>query len=129
MDKKDEISKAQFEILDIIWEYGPSTVSQIHQHIIQNRNEGITRNTVQVQVKRLLAKDLLKRKSVDGNYYYNATKHKDESCNEIARDVTDRVFNGSAGSLIKCLFNNNGLSKEDIEELEEIIKQSKADER
>lgn len=124
MDKANP-SDAEFEILKVIWSYGKASVSQIHKEIVEQRNSPITRNTVQVQVKRLLVKGKLNREKIDENYFYSATETEDESCRKIALDIKQRVFGGSVSNLVKCLFKGDEISNQELSELEEFMRKSK----
>ena len=112
--RKHKISDAEFEILKVIWSLGKASVGQIHKEICLQREEPITRNTIQVQIKRLMDKGRLERELQNGTYVYLAVENEKESCREIASDVTERVFGGSISELVKCLYEGNDISDDDL---------------
>ena len=83
------------------------------------------RTTIQVQMSRLEKKGWLTHRSMGRTFYFRALRDRDEARATIARHVTKRVFGGSCADLIKCLFNHEKISPDEIERLRKLLKNAK----
>ena len=116
-----KLSDAEWEIMNIIWDRGESTVLDVLAAINGSREEKVGRTTVQVQMTRLEEKGWLTYRTEDRTYYYKPTQCREYAASRFVRDATARVFGGSGAELVRALFSNVPLSKKEIEELRGIL--------
>ncbi len=119
-----ELSKAEFEIMKIIWEEDNLTTGELLQKVNDCREEPVKRATLQVQLRRLQSKGWLKRRKKGNAFLFYAVAKKDKSFLDIALDIKDRVCEGSITNFISCLFENDKLSKSEIKELKKLLAES-----
>ena len=88
---------AEVEILSVIWERGPSTVREVHEALSPVRTTGQT--TVLKLMQIMVDKGLLIRDSSVRPQVYSAAEPPEQTRAEFVRQLVDRVFDGSGGSL------------------------------
>jgi predicted transcriptional regulator len=121
MSKRSKLSDANFEIMRVIWDLGEATVNEIHSAVNAKRDDGIKRESVQVQVKRLEKYGWLKRRKRGKVYHYSALADRDETMRDILEDVKDRVFGGSRAELVRCLFESSEISEAELVRIRRLL--------
>ena len=115
------LSRANFEIMQHVWEKGEATVNDIHEAMNSRRESKIKRESVQVQVKRLEKYGWLKRRRIGKLFYYSALRGKEVATRDILNDVKERIFGGSQAELVRCLFENSRVSEEELKRINEFL--------
>lgn len=127
-NQSEQLSAAQYEIMEKIWRQGEATVNQVLEAVNKGRKKKLRRTTIQVQMTRLVKKGWLSHRTEGRTYLYSAVFERDHAQAFIANDVTNRVFGGSCADLIKCLFNNKKVSALEIKRIKKILKDAKGGE-
>jgi|WetSurMetagenome_2_1015567.scaffolds.fasta_scaffold367778_2 predicted transcriptional regulator len=117
-----KLTDAEFEIMEIVWQEGETTVNHVWEMINCRRGTLLSRTTIMVQMSRLEEKKWLKHRAAGRTYLYSATRKKDETLENLVGDIHRRFFRGSSSDLVRCLFKSVKLSKEEIQKLKEIIR-------
>jgi predicted transcriptional regulator len=117
-----KISPANLEIMKIIWEKGPVTISDVVAAVNAKRKNRVRRTTVQVQMNRLEEYGWLKHTEEGRTFVYSAVVEKQKTRKEILEDIKIRVFGGSRTELVKCLIEDADVKPEEIRELRELLK-------
>ena len=116
----EKISDSELEVMKVLWEAGDALpITEIRTALHERR--GWEATTVKTLVGRLVAKGALaqeKRKV----FYYRPLIGREEYSDWAAQDLVDRLFKGSARSLVATLVKSEGLSAADIEELRTMFK-------
>lgn len=115
-----DLSDAQMEIMNIVWDFDEVTVNQVWQ-ILKERRE-VARNTVQTLIARMEEKKCLIRRKSGNLYFYKAAFEKKESLPKILDNFIYNMFAGSANNLVMSLFKNKDLSKSDVQAIKDLIK-------
>jgi len=108
---------AELEVLQVIWERGPSTVRQVMTALNQQRQRAYT--SVMSLMNVMAEKGLLTQKPKGRAFVYAARTSQARTQSEIVRDLLSRVFDGSANALVTHLLEQ---ARPDSEELGEIRK-------
>ncbi len=116
-----KLTDAEFEIMEVVWEEGETTVNQVWETINRKRQSLLSRTTILVQMNRLEEKKWLKHHARGRTFLYYATRRKDETLEEMVGDVHRRFFRGSSSDLMRCLLRSVKISKQEIQKLKEII--------
>jgi BlaI family penicillinase repressor len=116
-----KLTDAEFEIMEVVWEEGETTVNHVWETINRKRQALLSRTTTLVQMNRLEEKKWLKHRTLGRTFLYYPTRNRDETLETLVGDVHRRVFNGSSSDLVRCLFKSVRISKAEIQELKEII--------
>jgi predicted transcriptional regulator len=102
-------SDAQWEVLNIIWGRGESTVGEVWQEFSVRRS--VARNTVLTLIARLEEKGWLRRRTEGGALRYSVTVPQQTALRQIARRLVDTAFEGSAEGLVMALLDDTDLSE------------------
>jgi predicted transcriptional regulator len=123
----EKISDAEFEVLDALWEAAPAAASDIANRL--KRRKDWSAQTVKTLLARLVEKGAVAHAPDGRRYLYRPVLSKDAYARDAARSFVDRLFDGRAAPLVANLAGSGRLTKEDIAELEAILKELKRDRR
>ena len=118
------LSKAEYEIMKVVWDTQGLTTGDILKAINIAREEPVKRATIQVQLRRLVSKGWLKTKKQGNAFLYLSTLKKEKGFLDIAVDIKERVFEGSVTNFMRCLFENDKLSKDEIKDLKKLLSET-----
>jgi predicted transcriptional regulator len=113
----------ELELLQFLWDAGPSELGAIHQSLAAQRKVALT--TVATMLTVMLAKNLVTRKRQGRSWVYTANVTRDSAAKPIVRKLVDRVFDGSARGLVAHLLEHESLTDAERKELLELINRSR----
>ena len=125
--KLPRLSAAQLELMNIIWEKGEASVTEVWKALPRGRR--VARTTVMTVLVRLARKGWLRRKKTGIEYSYSAAVERDEALGGLVSRLLDSAFNGSAERLVLTLVNSRGISKKEAGHLRQIIEESQGAKR
>lgn len=126
---KDEMTPSESEwlIMEVLWERNTSMTSSEVIRYLQEKSD-MTPRMVRVLMNRLCQKELLGY-TVDENdarvYHYFVLKSREECLKEKSRRFVDSYFSGNQTNAVAALIQSISLTEEQIQELTEILEQSK----
>jgi BlaI family penicillinase repressor len=109
----------ELEILRVLWERGPSTVREVHETLIKTRDMRYT--TVLKLLQIMTAKGTVRRNEEQRAHIYRACQPAEETKRELAGDVLQRVFAGSASQLMMHALEGRRTSRRELEELRRLL--------
>lgn len=115
--------------MDLVWQHQPVSVALLLDLVNADRQEPITRNTLQTQLTRLEAKGWLLRDDGERARLYRAAVQEKKGRGKILSELKQRLFGGSGLSLVRCLVEEGGLSDEEIKDLKALIANHKKGEK
>ena len=110
---------SELEILHVLWERGPSTVREVHQALSDKRPIGYTSVLKLMQI--MTAKGTLQRNEEQRAHVYEAVQPAEKTKRQLALDVLQRVFDGSASQLMMHALADRKASKEEVDELRRLL--------
>jgi len=110
---------SELQILQVLWERGPSTVREVHDALQEARTLGYT--TVLKLMQIMTVKGLVRRNEQQRAHVYEAEQPAEKTKRQIAADMLDRVFDGSARELMLHALAGQRSSKSEIEELRHLL--------
>jgi predicted transcriptional regulator len=116
-----EPTKSELEILQVMWEFGPSTARFVNDHLNKEKRQVIYMSTLKV-MQIMVEKGLLKKDASQMTHVYQAAVEEGKTKGLLLDRVVDNLFNGSAGSLMMQLLGNKKISPEEMKEFKELIK-------
>jgi BlaI family penicillinase repressor len=120
-----QLGRMQFRIVQVLWERGRASARDITDAL--NAGEPVAHSTVQTLLRQLEAKGAVGHEE-QGRTFVFFTRLKETKVKQTAtRDLLERVFGGSVGSLVAHLLNNEQLSKKELDELQRLIDQRRKD--
>jgi BlaI family transcriptional regulator, penicillinase repressor len=110
---------SELEILQVLWERGPSTVREVHEALSAKRPMGYTSVLKLMQI--MTTKGTLRRNEEQRAHVYDPVEPAEKTKRQLALDVLQRVFEGSASDLMMHALAGQKASKEEIEEMRRLL--------
>lgn len=111
----------ELEIMQIVWDRPEVTVRDVYEELRQRRKVAYT--TVMTLMQILEKKGHLRKSTAERRHVYKAARPRRQTVSALLKDFLDRVFNGSVKPLLVHLVSEGRLSKSEIEELRELLKE------
>ena len=110
---------SELEILRVLWARGPSTVREVHEALCEKKALGYT--TVLKLLQIMTAKGTVRRDEGQRAHVYEACQPATETKRQLAGDVLQRVFEGSASELMIHALEGRRTSRKELEELRRML--------
>jgi len=118
-DKKAEPTKAELEILQVLWSQGPSTVRFVNDKLNEQREVNYTSTLKTMQI--MADKGLVIRDESRMKHVYHAAEEEQKTKDHLLDKFVESVYQGAAGKLVMQLLGNRPTSKEDLASIREIL--------
>lgn len=110
---------SELEILQVLWERGPSTVREVHEVLSEKRPIGYTSVLKLMQI--MTVKGTVRRNEEQRAHVYEAVQPAEKTKRQLALDVLQRVFDGSASDMMLHALAGRKASKQEIEEMRRLL--------
>lgn len=118
MENTIKISDSEWQIMNILWEKSPLTVSEVADEL--KGKVTWNKKTINTLLRRLTKKNAIAYHESRYFKYYPIVE-KDEAIKSEMDDVIGRIFDSSPKKLLLNLVENEEFSKQDIEELKSVL--------
>jgi len=115
--KSEQLTPLETEIMNVLWEISPATVQTVQQRLPRE----LAYTTVQTMLNVLVRKKKVRRTLKDRAYYYRPAVKRDQVAGSAVKDLIDRLFGGSAESLVMSLVESRQLTPEKLERLQRML--------
>ncbi len=112
-------TEAELEILQVLWERGPSTVRQVHDALSASKQTGYT--TILKLLQIMTDKGLVERNEEQRSHVYTAGSPQELTQRQLVRDLLDRAFGGSARTLVMQALAAGQASPEELAEIRRLL--------
>lgn len=119
--KQNKPTDSELEILNILWERGPSTVRDVHEILERSKEAGYTTTLKLMQI--MHEKGLLKRDASARTHIYKAAIDKDQTQGQLLQRMIDTVFDGSAMSLVMQALGNHKTDSDELAQIRAYLEQ------
>jgi len=109
---------SELEILRVLWTRGPSTVREVHDSLSEKKSLGYT--TVLKLLQIMTTKGTVRRNETQRAHVYEAVLPAEHTKRQLAGDMLQRVFEGSASQLMMHALGGKA-SREEIEKLRRML--------
>ena len=109
----------ELEVLQIIWDRGPSTVREVMEVLNRSRRRAYT--SVMSLLNVMTDKRLLSRTPMGRAFVYTAKATRDKTLTDLVSDLVNRAFDGSASALVAHLLQQTQASPEELAEIRETV--------
>jgi BlaI family penicillinase repressor len=110
--RKTEPTKAELEILNVLWAYGPATVRFVNDKLNEQRDINYTSTLKLMQI--MADKGIVKRDESQMKHIYHVVEEEQQTKSHLLDKFVDSVYQGSAGKLVMQLLGNQKASSEDL---------------
>ena len=124
--KKDKLpssipTKAEMDVLQILWANGPSTVRFVHDTL--NEQKDAVQYTTTLKLMQVMAeKGILARDESSMKHIYSALLEEEKTKGMMLGRFVDNMYNGSVSSLVMALIDNEKTSAKELQVLKELAK-------
>ena len=116
----DKISDSELEVMRVLWQAEDALpVTEIREAL--QRSKGWEATTVKTLVSRLVSKGVV-RQEKRRVFYYSPLISEQEYNGWATDNLIRRLYNGSARELVAALVHSDGLSRKDLQELQNMFK-------
>jgi BlaI family transcriptional regulator, penicillinase repressor len=109
----------ELEVLQILWQRGPSTVREVMEVLNRRRRRAYT--SVMSLLEVMTAKSLLSREARGRAFVYRPTIARSKALGSMVHDLVSRAFEGSASDLVAHLLDQANPSSAELEEIRRLI--------
>ena len=118
----NEISKpteGELSILQILWQYGPSTVRLVNEKLNQEKRVGYTTSLKTMQI--MHEKKLVKRNEENRTHIYAANVKEEDTQKQLLDRFLDKTFKGSAMKMVMQALGNRKTTKKELDEIRNLL--------
>lgn len=116
---------AELEILTVLWDRGPSTVREVHDELATRK---ATQYTTVLKLLQIMAeKGIAKRNEEARAHLYEASRPREWTQRQLAGDLLERAFGGSARSLMMGALGASKTSKKELAEIRKLLDEYERD--
>ena len=106
-------------MLRVLWAKGSATVRELHDSLSQERVLGYT--TVLKLLQIMTEKGLVQRREVGRAHVYRSTASQEETQSQLLKDLSERLFSGSAAQLAMHALTMEPASRDELKEIRKLI--------
>ena|SRR5687767_5960909 len=118
--KSEQLTPLELEIMHVLWETGPANVQTVQQHLARE----LAYTTVQTMLNILQRKGKVKRTLKDRAYFYKPVVSRSQVLGQHMGDIVERLFGGSAESLVMSLVETKHLTPQKLARLHKLLEES-----
>ncbi|HET6574573.1 MAG TPA: BlaI/MecI/CopY family transcriptional regulator [Fimbriiglobus sp.] len=111
----------ELELLKVLWEHGPKSVSEVHRLLKADVGWQPAPNTVQTLLRIMATKGLVTHTAAGRTFIYAPVFSREETASRFL----DRVFDGAASQLVQSLLKAEKITPGELEQMRQLINQAR----
>jgi predicted transcriptional regulator len=123
--KTPHLTPLELEIMHVLWNEGASNVQTVQQHLERE----LAYTTVQTMLNILHRKGKVKRALKDRAYFYSPVVSRSHVVGNHVSDLIERLFGGSAESLVMSLVETKHLTPKKLAQLQKLIEENRGEKK
>ncbi len=123
--KTPHLTPLELEIMHVLWNEGASNVQSVQQHLERE----LAYTTVQTMLNILHRKGKVKRTLKDRAYFYSPVVSRSHVVGNHVSDLVERLFGGSAESLVMSLVETKHLTPKKLAQLQKLIEENRGEKK
>ena len=116
------LTNSEWYVLDCLWERSPQTVMELVETL--KARLGWAKSTTITTLRRMEDKGLVLCAVEGRTKHYSPAVPRDRAVRGETRSFLDKVYRGSVGLMMSALAEDKALSREEIDELYEILRKA-----
>ena len=116
-----DLTKAEFDILRILWKSGRLSVREVHDRLIAHYDWAYS--TTKTMMDRMVKKGLMRREQFHGVFLYQPLLSRPKGFARFIQFFADRVLELDYGSVVALFSRSEALAPEEIEELRLLLEE------
>ena len=115
-----EPTKSELEILQVLWQHGPSTVRFVNDQL--NKEKRAVHYTSTLKLMQIMVdKKILNRDESSMKHVYSAALEEQKTKGYLLERFVDSLYNGSASSLMLQLLGNKKTSRKELQAIRDLL--------
>lgn len=110
---------SELEILTVLWTTGPATVREVHSVITRRRPAEYS--TILKFLQIMAEKGLVRRDEAQRAHVYEVTRSREWTQKQLAGDLLERAFAGSAKALLLGTLSARKATREEVVEMRKLL--------
>jgi BlaI family penicillinase repressor len=127
LEESPEPTRAQLEILQVLWKHGPSTVRFVNDQLNQQKSSLSYTSTLKL-MQIMHEKGLLQRDESSMTHIYRTQLEEGKTKGVVLKKFVDAMYNGSVKSLMLELLGNEETSGKQWDKIKDLLSQLGEDE-
>jgi BlaI family transcriptional regulator, penicillinase repressor len=123
MSKPGELTKAEWTVIQAVWEHEPCTATEVQEKL--SKATGWAYSTVRTLMDRMVGKDILSSEKVRNATLYRSRMTRTQAQRSEALSTLKQAFNGALTPMVQCLIDSGKVSEDELAELEVLIQSRK----
>jgi BlaI family transcriptional regulator, penicillinase repressor len=115
-----EPTRSELEILQVLWQHGPSTVRFVNDHLNEQKRAVQYTSTLKL-MQIMVDKGILNRDETNMKHIYSPAVEEQKTKGFLLERFVDTMYNGSASKLLMQLLGNKKTSKKELQEIKDLI--------
>jgi BlaI family penicillinase repressor len=119
-NKQIEPTKSELEILQVLWEKGPSTVRAVNDELLKQKDVNYTTTLKLMQI--MADKGILKRDESQMKHIYSVVEEEQKTKAHLLDKFVDAMYKGSASKLVMQLLGNKNTTQKELQDIKDMLK-------
>lgn len=119
LEKKLKPTESELEILQVLWQHGPSTVRFVHEELSKAKEVGYTTTLKLMQI--MAEKGMLEADKSSRSHIYRPLLEEERTQRQLLDRFLDSTFRGSAMKLVMQALGNHKTSQEELNEIRNLL--------
>ncbi len=116
-----EPTKAQLEILQVLWKFGPSTVRFVNDQLNQQKEEPLSYTSTLKLMQIMLEKEMLLRDESNMTHIYSPALEEQKTKKVVLDKFVDTMYGGSVKNLMLELLGNDKTTNKDWDTIKDLL--------
>lgn len=118
-NSKPELTEAEWVIMKVVWENEPCAAGTVQEALEKSKDWAYS--TVKTTMDRMVSKGLLKIDKIRNLQLFSSTVSQDDAKKGEFRKMLKRAFDGALTPMMQFLIDQEGLSKEELNQLRQFV--------
>lgn len=119
-----EPTKSELEILQVLWQHGPSTVRYVNDRLNEDKREVNYASTLKL-MQIMAEKGLLVRDDSQVRHIYRPATEANKTKSMLLDRFVDTLFDGSVSNLMQHLLDHKKASQQELDEIRALLNESR----
>lgn len=121
------LTPTEWHLMECLWERAPRTGREAAEHM--SAAQGWSRSTTLTLLRRMTAKGFIECREENGIHVYSPLIARSDAAVRETDSFLSRVYRGSVSTLLSAVTQRKNLTKAEIDELYDIIRQAEEGQR
>ena len=119
--EKIDLAPAEWNIMECLWERAPQTGRELTERL--EKSVGWSRSTTLTLLRRMVGKGVVTCDTEGAKNTFSPAVRREDAAEQETETFLDRVYQGSLSLMVSAMTQKKSISKEEIDELYELLRQ------